>query len=220
MACTRDIWILFDYLNTWLQCKRNNMILHSACRNRQLDVVKELINLDYDPNTKDRTVLSVASIVEDLDAIGFLLSVGADTNILDIWHKTPLIRVCETCDDIEVVKELLQPSSLTDGTNPNIRTKISSNTALTKSITRSKIEYVKLLLLSSVEGIDFTRIDELCRTRLEYTKSLDPFEHGEIIAVLENYIPSFHSLTLRCINKNKIGLNNLPSTLISAWSDV
>lgn len=173
-----------------------------AIRDNDLNKVKELLSTGIDPNGMDKyknTPLCVAIGHGHLDIVKELLSVGANPNIVDRFDRTPLhYAVCLKRSGI--IKELLSARA-----NPNIMNK-SDHTPLHYAIQTRCIKIIKMLLSAGADP-NIVR----CGRNL-FQEAFDS-NNPNIIKVFEDYLPSFHLLTMRCVRRNNINISTLPVPL-------
>ncbi|EAX92086.1 hypothetical protein TVAG_273990 [Trichomonas vaginalis G3] len=106
-ACEEGLWEIVPFKNSVLGNQRN--ILHIACKKRNLNLVKSLIENGCDEDIEDDhecSPLIYASIEGHLEVVKYLISVGADKKTKNKDGNTPLI-CASSYGHLEVVKYLI-----------------------------------------------------------------------------------------------------------------
>lgn len=72
---------------------QNDTVVHIVCRRKDMDMLKNLVELGADINSvneKGQTVMHIVAETGDENMLKFLHSLGADANLMDNEEKTPL----------------------------------------------------------------------------------------------------------------------------------
>src|SRR3990167_2019072 len=155
-----------------------------------------------------------ASISGNLVPVRRLLITGADPNVADYYHNTPL-HWASSKGYLEVVKELLHvpigpdkgPDEGRKRADPNVVNKYG-RTPLYWASYKGHLEVVKVLLRV---GADPNIANSNGETPLYQAFEWD---HLEVVEELENYFPSLHTLSLIFLRKFKINISSIPKNFI------
>src|SRR3990167_1326523 len=158
-----------------------------------------------------------ASISGNLVPVRRLLITGADPNVADYYHNTPL-HWASSKGYLEVVKELLHvpigpdkgPDEGRKRADPNVVNKYG-RTPLYLASEKGHLEVVKALLTAEGGGADPNIADDYGETPLYWAFEWD---HLEVVEELENYFPSLHTLSLIFLRKFKINISSIPKNFI------
>jgi len=120
--------------------------LIEAVNSQNVCRVKELLALEFDPNTKPTkmsgAVLEIATSLGNIEITKLLIEAGADVNETDCEGGSPLMVACHYNKNVEIVKMLLSA-----GADINAVTK-DGETALMGASSEGHCQVIKTLLLA------------------------------------------------------------------------
>ncbi|KAJ1525381.1 hypothetical protein ONE63_010196 [Megalurothrips usitatus] len=164
-------------------CMQPHM-LHVACFNGALDVVKFLVqngsNINIHEELNEQTPLHRAVEGKQHDTIKYLLSVGAKVNVGDSSSCTPLFEAVQQ-DSIECAETLLRA-----GAKPNRRT-CDGVTPLMMACQKGNIEMVKLLLSEGAKPNMYSK---------DYSMAITFAVHGGWSNIVQLLMPQLCHTTL------------------------
>ena len=146
--------------------------LHLACKDNNIELVKELLNQEVEINTQDSDGLTALHIANNIEILKILIEAGANPNLQD--HRSGYTPLLDSMVWWNVTKyKLLVP--LTD---LNLKSSFGY-TALMFSAIYHRLDDMKLLIyaetdlyIRNYEGMDF--YDFLLADEKEYISSLFP----------------------------------------------
>lgn len=179
--------------------------------------------------------LIVAAYDNELETIRKLLADGADPNVIDENHLTPLIWATSFRGSIEAVNELLKY-----GANPNMVGSFNRSPLFIGCFWQN-LDKVKVLLLNGADPSisdgygqsplymasqhgNFEMVEELLFYGADPKSSIRAFpglfdeinrdKYPEVFNLIQDYFPTFRSLCVRCIIRHKINVSRVPPVLL------
>lgn len=185
------------------------MDIYMVFYDNQIDELKELIRvLDNDfinsIEFDGYTPLNIAVDQEHIEMTELLLSIGANPNTWNRIGDTPLITAIR--GGITEIAKLLIRYPRTDPNKLSVR----NSTPLKWAMINDDIE-IAILLLDTGADLQFEMTSSYWGgSTFDFIKS-----HGrtEMVTLLENYFPSFQTLTKRCIRDNRVDASKLPKVM-------
>jgi ankyrin repeat protein len=112
-----DNYVIFEYLlekgATTESFYGNDPLLHVAVQKNKYDICELLIKNKYNVDTRryDTTALHVAAKNGFIDIYGLLMLNGANDNLKDSRHNTPMVYICENrpelCNIFKFIDKIL-----------------------------------------------------------------------------------------------------------------
>ncbi|MBN1799043.1 MAG: ankyrin repeat domain-containing protein [Spirochaetales bacterium] len=133
------------------------VILAASAGNRE--IVQQLIDAGADINSQEEsegfTACSMAVFLEDIGMLQFLLELGANPNIMNKQHKTPLFIAAES-GQTEIVKILIQAGADPHFINTRAYNQASNTNILIAAVMSDNPETVQLII---DQGVDLNHPD-------------------------------------------------------------
>lgn len=175
--------------------------LRIASYDGDIQQVRELLSRGVNPNTVNsdgQTPLILAIMNGRSEAVEILLTFPdnkVNVNIGDNHGRTPLHWACFG-QYLDIVKKLLSIPEI----DPNITDEYGYTPLYSVAGEEANPEIFKVLLSA---GADPEIIDKNSQPK-------------EITELLDNYLPSLHTLSIRSIRKNKINIDDIPKIIFSS----